>query len=113
MKNIEKAKLLEKTLKFFKDNNLNIEACGCCGGYHLMVQDEDLCEGTNFNEDIESSIEFYKKNVNKVYIEEYKPLSTKIEFIKDGNKLVNLGGRSYPFRSFINRRKMRIQDIIL
>lgn len=78
-----------------------------------MVQDEDLCEGTNFNEDIKSSIEFYKKNINKIYIEEYKPLSTNIEFIKDGNKLVNLGGRSYPFRSFINRRVMRIQDIIL
>lgn len=102
MKNIDKAKLLQKTLNFFKKNGLNITSCGCCGGFHLeLIDGDELDSGINFLNDAECIIDFYKENVNKIYVKYVNNRFTEIEFIKDGNKLVNLGGRSHPFMKYV------------
>lgn len=101
MKNIVKAELLDDIRKFFKENNLNIESCGCCGGYHLTCKDEELSSGDNFNESVEEDIKYYKENAGKIYVNYYDNKFTNIEMIKVNDKIVNLGGRSYPFHKFM------------
>ena len=101
MKNIDKAKLLAKIQKIFKDNNLNITSCGCCGGYHIECNNEDICCGENFVEDAETSIKYYKDNVNKISVNIIHERFPEIQMIKIDNKIVNLGGRSYPFNKFM------------
>ena len=96
MKNIDKAKTLEKLYKYLKKNNLNITACGCCGGYHIEYNDDSLCEGTDI-EDLKSGVKFYKENQNKISVLYKENPHTKIEFIRLGEKLLNLGGKSLPF----------------
>lgn len=101
MKNIDKVKVLENIRKIFKENNINITACGCCGGYHIEIDDDDVCTGCNFMEDVTSSIEYYNDNQNKIYINYYQERFPNITMIKDGNKIVNLGGRSHPFTKYM------------
>ena len=104
MKNIDKAKLLQKTLNFFKKNRLNITSCGCCGGFHLELNDGDeLDSGCDFLYEAKDTIKFYKENANKIYIRYVTDRFTEIEMIKDGNKIVNLGGRSHPYMKYAQR----------
>lgn len=102
MKNIDKARLLTKIRKIFIDNNLNITACGCCGGYYIESNGEDICSGVNFIEDATASIKYYKDNQNKISVNICHERFPEIQMIKVGNKIVNLGGRSHPFYKYMN-----------
>lgn len=113
MKNIDKAKLLEHIKEFFEKNNITIEACGCCGGYHLVYDGEELCEGSDFLEDVDDCIKYYKENQNKIFVDYYDNRFTDIEFIRDENKIVNLGGKSHPFTKYMNKRYRKFDDIVL
>lgn len=103
MKNIDKAKLLNKIKKFFEENNINIESCGCCGGYHLEVKGEELCSGENFKEEVQNDINYFKENSGKIPVHFQNDAYPEITFIKDDDKIVNLGGRSYPFNKYFKR----------
>lgn len=110
MKNIDKAKLLNKIKKFFEENNINITSCGCCGGYHLEVNSEELCEGENFKEEIQNNINYFKENSGKIPVHFQNDTQPEITFIKDNGKLVNLGGRSYPFNRYFKRLNKQLQE---
>ena len=99
MKNIEKAKTLEKLYKFLKKNNLEITACGCCGGYHIEQNGNDLCEGEDITY-LENAIKYYRKWDGKIFVHDYSK-THEIEFVRmpDG-KLYNLGGQKAPFHKF-------------
>lgn len=112
MKNIEKANLLIKLKDFLKENNLNLTACGCCGGVHVECNDNELLESTDCLEDIDNLIKYYQENQNKIFVKDLNNyMFTKIEMVKVDNKIVNLGGKNYPFNKFYNRRYQRFEDI--
>lgn len=106
MKNIEKANKLIKLKSFLKENDLNITACGCCGGYHIdNVDGDELCCGEDFINEIDEDIKYYKENQNKIHVKYYEDNFTRIDLVKVDNKIVNLGGRSYPFWKYVTRVK--------
>lgn len=101
MKNIDKAKILIKLQDFCAKNSINIVACGCCNGYHIEQNNQDLCCGCDFINDVQSSID-YKQNQGKIEIVIHENNFPKITMIKIcAGKLVNLGGRSYPYNKFM------------
>lgn len=112
MKNLEKANLLIKLKHFLKENNLNLTACGCCGGVHVEYNDDELLESTDCLKDIDGDIKHYQENQNKIFIKDLNDYRfTKIEMIKVDGKIINLGGRSTPFNKFYNKRFQRFDDI--
>ena len=114
MKNIDKAKILEKIRKIFEDNNINITACGCCGGYHIEIDGDDICEGSDFINDSYNSIKYYKENQGKIYVHTFDNKFTKIEMIKlPSGEIVNLGGKSHPFTQFMQHYHKPFKDFYL
>lgn len=103
MKNIEKAKVLADLKRYCKKHNINFTACGCCGGVHINCEDDEIFEGGDFLLEVDGDIKYYKKYQGKIFVQQWEDRFTKIEFIKDGNKIVNLGGRSHPFSKYMKR----------
>ena len=103
MKNIEKAKVLSNLKIYCKKHNINLTACGCCGGVHIECKDDDIFEGCDFLREIDDTINYFKKYNGKIFVEYFDNKFTKIDMIKVDNKIVNLGGKSYPFSKFTKR----------